>query len=140
MGDLSITAATVALSTNGIRVEALFGATITAGMVLYLDDTISPAKWKIADANVSALVAGSSGLAIALCGGADGQYGFIQKQGKITIGATVAVGVTYVLSNTVGLIALDSDITATYKSIVGVATSTTQIDLILKASGVQVGA
>lgn len=138
MSALTITAANVLPSTNARIEPGLFGATITAGKSLYLDTSVTPNKWKLADNNSTAATAGSDGLAIALSGGSDGQQGFVQRGGLITIGATVAVGVTYCVGDTAGDIVPDADVTTggtMRKSILGVGTTTGVISMLPFASG-----
>lgn len=125
MADISVTAANVAPVTTGTNKSKLeqvtYGATITAGQPVYLDTADN--KWKVADNNVSALLAGSAGLGIAMCGGANGQPGVVLRGGDVTIGATLTVGETYIVSATAGGIAPVADISTNFVSILGVAIS-----------------
>jgi hypothetical protein len=140
MAELTITAASVATSTGGVPEQVQFGATITQGCSVYLDT--STGLWGLADNNgASAAISGTNGIGIALTGGSSGQYGLIQRRENITIGATVAVGATYCVGATPGSICLDSDVGTggtKYKTILGVAISTTVIKLVPNATGVLV--
>ena len=89
MSALSITAANVQPASNAVILSGTFGATITAGQVVY--ELSSDNEWYLADADVLAtsVVAG-----IAINGGSDGQAGDIQIVGDIDLGAThLAMGV-----------------------------------------------
>lgn len=126
MADLSQTAASVvqvATGSNPAKAPLIgtAGATITAGKPVYLDTAEN--KWKLADNNVSALLAGSAGLGIALCGASDGQPIAVHQGGDINIGATLTVGETYLVSATAGAIAPIADISTNYVSVLGVAIS-----------------
>ena len=135
MADLSITAASVLADTGSTTVSGTYGATVTAGETVYKDVADSN-KWKPADANVSAAVAGSGGFGIALNGGADGQPADVLTAGLYTVGAAVLVGVTYVLSATAGGIAPDADISSgSYKTVIGVATTTAKVQVTPILSG-----
>ena len=95
MADLSVTAASVAASTDAVLNKSYnFGATVTAGQVLILDS--SDSELKLADASDSTL---DTVFGIALNGGADGQPGVVQTGGDINLGATLSVGKVYVLSD-----------------------------------------
>lgn len=101
MADLSITAANVvSVADSGLtKGGGTAGATITAGQPLYIDASDSN-KLKPADNDASSATANVVG--IALHGASNNQPIAYQKTGKITIGATVAVGTAYVLSSTAG--------------------------------------
>ena len=112
----------------------MFGATIAAGKPVYLDT--SDNKYKLADNNASATTAASTG--IALTPGVDGGYGYVATRGSIIlVGTTMAVGETYYVGATAGEIIPDADVaTGNYVTRLGVASSTTQLDLEVKATGV----
>jgi hypothetical protein len=74
---------------------------------------------------------------ITLNSGAAGQPASYLTSGPITIGATVAVGTIYAISNTSGLIALASDnASGDFITTLGVATSTTVLNVKIQVSGV----
>ena len=133
MADLSITAASVAKGTNAsVTSTYLAGASITAGQAVYQDTTDSTMKLADADALLS-----SAAFGVALNSAASGQPIAVQRQGNITIGATVVTGKAYYVSTTPGAICLESDLsTGDFPHFLGFATSTTVIALDPKACGV----
>ena len=133
MADLTITAASVAAGTNASKVSSyLAGADITAGQAVYLDTSTS--TMKLADAET---LAASGAFGVALNSASTGQPITVQKQGNITIGATVVTGKAYYVSTTAGAICLESDLsTGDFPHFLGFATSTTVIALDPKACGV----
>lgn len=127
MSDLSITAANVAAGTAAVTVDGTAGATITAGQCVYLDSTTS--TYKLCDAD-SATAAVRAPAGVSLNGASSGQPIKIQTGGNINPGATVVVGQIYVPSATAGGIAPVTDLTTGwYTSILGVATTTSNIKL-----------
>jgi hypothetical protein len=126
MADVSITAANVARVTTGSNptkvLQVTWGATITAGLTVYKDT--ADEKWKAADNNVSALLAGSAGIGIALSGGANGQLGLVAIGGDLTAGGTLTLGETYIVSSTAGGIAPVADISTNFVTVLGVAITT----------------
>lgn len=133
MADLSITAANV-LSRNGAKVRVgIAGATITAGQTVYFD--VTDERYKLADCDAAAALRSPRG--IALNGAAAGQPLKVHLEGPITIGATLVPGTAYYLSPTPGGIAPLADLSSgDYPTIVGLATSTTVLDVKLHESGV----
>ena len=129
MADISQTAANVLDGTNAGKQTGVFGATIVAGDVLYLDTTTG--KWKKAIIT-SGLTAGSAGLGVALTGGGDGQTGVIQTSGNINPGGTAVVGTVYIVSTNAGKLAANADVTVTgnFKQIIGIATTASNILMI----------
>lgn len=134
MADLTITSSSV-VKVTGSTSQGTAGAAITAGDLLYIDTSDSN-KLKLADANNTSLTATIAG--IALCDAASGQEVVYQKDGTITIGATVAVGTFYTASQTAGAIADSADLTTSdYFSVVGYGISTTVIQLKIDNTGAQ---
>lgn len=135
---LSITAANVALVDGGnatLNKNFNAGATITAGQLVYFDETTS--KWKLADANASALTSVIGG--IAMNGASDGQPLAVATSGTIAIGATVTVGEIYVASATAGTIDAESELAQnSYVSIVAVGVTSARIKLCIFNSGVTI--
>lgn len=130
MAALTVTAASVVKgTTSAVKTrDGILGATVTAGQPLYLDTADN--RLKVCDAD-SATALARTFWGIALNGGASGQPCVGQFAGPITIGATVAIGVVYVLSTTAGGIAPTTDLaTGNYTNVLGVGISATQIDLI----------
>jgi hypothetical protein len=132
MADLSNTAANVIAGSGAKKVSGIAGATVTAGQVVYLDaatDTL-----KLADNDGAAAL--RSPVGIALHGATSGQPLTYLSRGPITIGATVAVGDILCLSSTAGGICPAADIAAgDYNTILGIATSTTVVDIQIHESG-----
>lgn len=133
MADLTITAANV-VSHGGTTHTGSAGAAITAGQVVYQDPT--DGTYKLADNN-SATAAARAPAGVALNNAASGQPITIQSTGSVTIGATLTAGVAYYLSGTPGGICPVADLTTgMYPTILGIATSTTLLDLDIQQSGV----
>ena len=134
MADLTITAASVLAGSDASVRDGTLGAAVTAGQALYLDPADS--RWKLADNN-SATVIARTPQGIALNGGASGQPVKVLTGGPITIGATMTAGVAYYLSDTAGGICPVADLASgEYPTIIGIATSTTVLDVRFHASGV----
>jgi len=133
MADLVITAANV-VKTSGVVATGTSGATITAGMAIYVD---SADAVQISHAVTSATTAAVDG--IALNAASSGQpIDYLKAGGVLNLGTTLTIAKPYVLS-TAGLIApVDDLLTADYVTIIGVATTAALITLTLDASGVQV--
>lgn len=133
MADVNPTENSIAPGTNCQKVRVMFGATITQGMAVYYDSAAGENDYKIADCTDAAkdAVAG-----IALSSGADGQPGFIATGGNVTFGSDLTAGTVYVLS-TAGLIApaADLNLSTDYATVIGVASSATNLVLALGVSG-----
>ena len=129
------TAIRPAASTTGAPLLVTYGATISVGQTLYLDAADS--KYKLADANNTSATATVRG--IALTPGVDAGYGYIMRTGSlILVGSTLAVGTTYAVGQTAGSMVPVSDLTTSdYVSIVGTASTTTQLDLDINATNIQ---
>lgn len=129
MADLSITAANVKVKSATTRTKIVqFGETMTAGQATYLKS--SDQKYWKADANASAEAAAASG--VVLVGAAGDAYGVIVEGGAMDLGATLTVGVPYIVSTTAGGIAPASDFSgysSSYLTHLGYATSTSSIDI-----------
>jgi len=134
MADISITAANVLAGTNSTRKHGTSGATITAGQVVYLEDSSN--TWKLADNN-SATAAVRTAQGIALNGAASGQPITVLTGGDITIGGTLTAGTAYYLSDTPGGICPVADIgSGEYSCFLGMATSASVLSVAIKYSGV----
>lgn len=134
MADISITAASVLAGTNSTRKHGTSGATITAGQVVYLEDSSN--TWKLADNN-SATAAVRTAQGIALNGASSGQPITVLTGGDITIGGTLTAGVAYYLSDTPGGICPVADVgSGEYSCLLGMATSTSVLSVAIKYSGV----
>jgi hypothetical protein len=134
MADLTITAANVIAGAGSDIEHGTGGATITAGQQVYRD--AATGRYLLADSN-SATVAARTDRGTALNGCANGQPLAVHKEGPITIGATLTAGVAYYLSDTPGGICPVADVgSGEYSSIIGIATSTTVLNVDIQASGV----
>jgi hypothetical protein len=132
MADVTgITAVRITSTTN--YEEVTCGATISAGQPLYLDD--SDQEHKLADANAEGT---AKARGIAITPGVDGGGGLVARSGAIVlVGATLAVGENYVVSDTAGAIMPEADLsTGEYCTTLGRASSTTQLELNIQASGI----
>lgn len=131
MADLSITATSVLASSAARRVVKDAASTVTAGQPVYLttSGTVAPA-----DANDSTK---ASVLGIAENGGAAGQpISVVTKDPAFALGATVAIGDVLILSATAGGIAPVADATTgDFVTVLGVAVSTSAINLNPTAAG-----
>jgi hypothetical protein len=135
MSDISITAANVQRGSDAEIESGTFGATVTAGQVVYRD--AADGKYKLADAD-HATAAVRQPRGIALNGGSDGQPATIQRSGDITIGGTLVGGVAYYLSPTTpgGIAPLADVAIGDDYVLLGLAKSTTVLDLDIQISGV----
>lgn len=132
-GDLTITVANLTLTQNTTLSTTILeaGAAITPGVPVYLnsDSQYHPAEAK--ETEEKAKVA-----AIALTYASDGEFFVAIQRGIFELGATLEVGKTYVISDTTGLITVDSDATTDwYKTVLGVATTVALLDLKINISG-----
>lgn len=136
MADLSITAASVVAADGAVSMqEYTAGATITAGCLVYVD-TANSNILKLAQADGTLLEATLKG--IALNGASTGQQCIVAVAGDLNPGATVAVGETYVVSATAGKICPIGDLTTSdYVSILGVATTASNLKINIFNSGVE---
>lgn len=137
MADLSITATSVLPSANARRVYRKAASTVTAGQPVYENTSglVAPA-----DANSSATTADVLG--IAENGAAAGQrVGVIVEDPAFGLGATVAIGDVLIASATAGGIAPVADAASgVYVTVLGVAVSTSAINLKPVAAGAPVAA
>lgn len=119
---------------NTVAKNVKYGATIAAGNPLYLDSADS--EHKLADANASEATANVKGIAITP--GVDGGYGLIATSGSIIlVGTTMVVGETYYAGPTAGQIIPSGDLTTGDRvTQLGIAATTTQLDLIIRATGI----
>ncbi len=134
MADLAITAANVLAGAGASVSRGVAGATVTAGQAVYLDTATG--TWKLADNNsATAAVRAPGGLA--LNGASNGQPLAVLTEGPITIGAALTAGVAYYLSDTPGGICPVADLaTGEYPTVIGIATSTTALNVQINSSGV----
>lgn len=136
--DVIVTAANVRPTENTQVRLVIYGATVTAGDWLYRNTSTD--KYLPTTSTGTLLQSGgSSELVWAMTGGADTEDGTIAVSGKVIVGGALGVGKVYVISDTVGLMTLANDLASTwYTGITGVASSTTELELILKADGYRI--
>ena len=113
-----------------------YGATIAAGQPI----VVASGKYVLADANASAALASAEG--IAMTPGVDNGFGVMAFSGPVVlVGTTMVVGETYLVSPTAGAIMPNADrSTGDFVTRLGTASSATQLDLSIQATGVQVPA
>ena len=134
MADLVSVAASVVKYTGARTATGIAGETIVAGQALYLSG--SPAVLMKAS-DVSAAAAACVG--IALNGGAVNQPITYLISGGINLGCAVAVGIPYGATDTAGGIgAISERATADYLTILGIATTTSRIEVNIRQGGVAV--
>ncbi|WP_315804036.1 hypothetical protein [Bradyrhizobium sp. SZCCHNS3002] len=135
MADLAITAANVVQGADAVVEDGWFGEAVTQGQAVY---RASDGKYYKADCD-SATAAVRSPRGLALNAGSANQPARVQTKGKITIGATLTAGLAYYLSKTAGGLCPVADIAAGgYATIIGIATSTTELKINITESGVAV--
>ncbi len=133
MADLVITKANVIAGANPNIRRGTAGATVTAGQSVYEDATDSN-SWKLADNDDTAAKAAAIG--IAMNDALDGQPLQIITGGTLGLGAILTTGTVYVVSSTPGGIAPWADLTSgEYITVLGVATSTSNLRMLLLATG-----
>jgi hypothetical protein len=133
MADLSgITAVRPTATTQTKIVQ--YGATVAAGQPV----AQSSGKYVLADADASSALSAAKGIAITP-GVLDG-YGLIAVSGPvILVGATMTIGTTYLVSPTAGGIMPNADkSTGDVVTILGTASSATQLDMSIKSTGIEV--
>lgn len=140
MADIVVTAANVIGSANGAPLKQYnFGATVTAGQVVYLDTNN---KWQLADADASAAGNNTNSIiGVALVGGANNQPGVVTSRDSfLNIGATLTNGVAYYVSRNAGAICSVADVgSGNYGTFLGMArTSTGLLNLNPTPSGITV--
>ena len=133
MTDLVVTAANCVPGTDARLEQGFAGETITAGMPVYKAST---GLWMKADSN-SATALARQATGIAMCGSSANQPIVVQRSGSLTLGATMTAGVAYYLSDTAGGICAYADVgSGEYVDLIGVATSTTVLQLSFNYSAV----
>lgn len=133
MADLTLTAANVLAAADTSTRLGTAGETLAAGKVLYFDSATS--TYKLADSNGAAAL--RSPVGIALNGAAAGQPVLVALSGPVTLGAVLTAGVAYYLSDTPGGICPVADVgTGEYATILGIAATTSVLNLKIQESGV----
>lgn len=138
MAAITVTPANVAFVSGGINKESLAGEAFDAGDIVYLKS--STGKWMKAQADGTDEESGVGvEWGIAINTGVLNQFAHVQTGGIVNPGGTVVVGTVYLVGTTAGDIVPNADITTTghYKSIFGIGTTSSRIDMsIKKATGV----
>lgn len=137
MSAISITTTAVYPGSNAKTEDGVAFETVTAGQAVYKD--ASTGKFGLADTNSA--TAGIRALyGVALNGATANQSVRIQRSGQITIGAALTIGKIYVLGSTPGAINPEADLASGwYTSILGIAVSTTNINIVINNGGVAHG-
>lgn len=131
--DISVTAASVLKGTGASTATGIAGATITAGQPLYADSSASNTL-KPADCDLSSAAATVVG--ISLHAALTGQPITYLTAGNMTFNAVLTTGKAYISSATAGGIAPIADLaTGWYTTMLGIATSTTNLSVNIVASG-----
>ena len=136
MADLVITVGNVLAASTAVVAIGVAAESLSAGQVIYKDATNSN-KITRADANAGAATSAAVGITLhAALAGQPIQY---IVSGGFNPGATVAVGTIYIVSSAAGGIAPSSDLASTwYTTILGIATTTTNINVQINSGGVAV--
>jgi hypothetical protein len=134
VADLTITPANVQTSARAKVTHGTAGAAVTAGQVVYLDP--ADKRFKLADSNSATAVAREAA-GFTLHASAVGQPLAVHESGPLTIGATMTAGTIYTLSETPGGVQPAADLgSGEYTTVLGMATSTTVLDVKIQKSGV----
>jgi hypothetical protein len=136
MADLSITAASVVADPSAIQESGQAGEALTAGKIAYLDPTSR--KLMLADSN-SATAAARKARGMVLNSGALNQPVRICTGGEVTVGSVLTKGTIYALSETPGGLQPVADLASGEDvCIIGVALSTSVLDISINAPGVTI--
>jgi hypothetical protein len=134
MTDLAVTAASCVPGTNSKQEVGVAGESLAAGKGVYKSS--STGKWMLADSN-SATAEARTPTAIALTGSALNQPVVVHKKGQLTLGATLVANTPYFASDTPGGICPIADVgTGEYLTQIGIAISTTVLDVLFHSTGV----
>lgn len=135
MADIIPVVTSVKAYTGANVSRANAGATITAGQAIYLDSADN--KLKLTDANAAAT---ATCVGVSLNGGAVDQPIVYIVSGGLNPGVAVTVGESYAVSENAGGICPIADVGAgEYVSVIGVATTTSRIEVGLNNTGVAHG-
>ena len=137
MADLTITVSNMVPATGYTAESAyLAGATITRGQSVYLSAVNT---WLLADADASALAAGSTAVGISLSDVVATQPMLVMQSGSLSFGAILTKGKIYCVSATAGGICPYADLTsAANVTILGIASSTSALTMRLWASSITI--
>lgn len=139
MPDISIGDSAVTVSSTASKEVVVVAESVVPGDLLSYNTTNS--NWELADADTS-VESGSatdSYLRMAISGGAAGQWVTVVGAGEtVTMDAVLTKGTVYYASTTAGAITTTAPSSGDYLVIVGYATSTTTLKLLLLSTGVVV--
>lgn len=134
MADLTQTPVNVRLQSNTQILRVTAGESVSAGMPAYR--LASDGEYYKSGAT-TAVLADCDGVFLMPAG--NGEETLIAVSGDVNLGATLAVGTVYVVSNTAGNIMPTADLsTGEFTTILGVAKSTSVLALDINVSGVSV--
>lgn len=134
MADISITAASVIAGAGATVKHVMAGATFVAGKGAVRDPATG--KWVLSDSN-HATAALRVPAGVSLNGAGDGQPLAVLTDGPISLGAVLTAGVAYYASDTPGGICPVADVgSGEYATLLGIATSTSVLNVDIQASGV----
>lgn len=134
MVDVTVTAANVAPTSTTKRQTKIASVAITAGQVVYVNASDQLA---LADADLSEAAAAAVGVALNSCSA--NQPCSYAASGDVTFNAGLTKGAVYVASGTAGGIAPVADLASEdYVTILGVASTATNLQVNIYASGVVV--
>lgn len=126
MADFVVTPSSVQLGDTNISREAVAGATITAGMAIYLDAT-DEGKAKPADCTVEE---SSKVVGIAVNSASSGQpIDYVERSSNFTCGFTAAAG-DVIVASTLGSLQLVADLAVgDFTAVCGVMATTTTMNV-----------
>jgi hypothetical protein len=136
--DYTVTAANVKASKKTSSRDSSHdaGVTITRGQAVYLDTSVNPNVWKLADANLSAAAANVMGVALNDAV-ADQPLFVVTHDESFTPGFTIAAGEIVILSATAGAFCPVADAaTGMYVSVAMIGTGSNKAKLSILQSGV----
>lgn len=134
MADLIITAASVVAGADAKIKTGTAGEAITAGQVVYLA-AATKLLMKAINSDVAALAAV---VGVALNSAAINQPVTYAYAGNVTMGATVAIGTSYLLSDTAGGIGPVADLlTSQFVTHIGVGKTAAIMTLGVRATGIE---
>jgi hypothetical protein len=137
MSDLSINPNAVIPSATATIARGTAGAVITAGQAVYADATDSN-KIKLA-ANTSAVTAAAVGIAVNSTDVAGQPIEYVTA-GDVALGSILTAATVYVLGSGAGGISISDDLHSSsntrYGTVLGIATSTSNLRVGIVASGV----